>query len=58
MYAGDAQIYLSLETSKPVVESLKLYIHTKYKYLMKNKLKFNDAKTEFMLISSARLKYE
>lgn len=56
-YADDHQMYLSLKPTDQVshddaLQSLQHYISNVRKYMLANKLKINDGKTEFMIIGS------
>ena len=58
IYADDTQLYVSLDLSNPNVAfyRMNLYISDLRIWMIRNKLKINDSKTEFLIITSSFLK--
>ena len=60
IYAEGTQIYLPFETTRPLeaMNKLNTCIADLRTWMLNNKLKINDSKTEFLVISSTRSKYK
>ena len=58
IYANDTQLYVSFDLSNPNValDRMNLYISDLQIWMIRNKLKINDSKTEFVMITSSFLK--
>ena len=58
MYADDTQLYVSFDLSNPTValDRMNLCISDLRIWMIRNKLKINDSKTEFLIITSSFLK--
>ena len=58
IYADDTQLYVSIDLSNPNValDRMNLCISDLRILMIRNKLKINDSKTEFLIISSSFLK--
>ena len=58
IYADDTQLYVSFDLSNPNVafDRMKLCISDLRFWMIRNKLKINDSKTEFLIITSSFLK--
>ena len=53
MYADDSQIYMSIEPSRidELVSNVEICIHSVREWMLINKLKLNDDKTEVLLLN-------
>ena len=60
IYADDTQLYISFNSKEPLTSLTKLnnYIFAFRVWMIKNKLKLNDSKTEFIIFRSPLLKTE
>ena len=60
MYADDTQLYITFDLSDPsiVIEKLNLCISDIRTWMIKNKLKINDSKTEFLVLTSSFFKQQ
>ena len=54
IYADDTQLYVSIDLSNPdvVLDRMNLCISDLRIWMIRNKLKINDSKTEFLIITS------
>ena len=59
-YADDTQIYVSFKCEDPLqaLEKIYLCISDIRRWMILNKLKINDAKTEFILFRSTQMKHD
>ena len=60
MYADDTQLYITFDLYDPsiVIEKLNLCISDIRTWMIKNKLKINDSKTEFLVLTSSFFKQQ
>ena len=60
IYADDTQLYIKFDLSDPSIalEKINLCISDIRTWMIKNKLKINDSKTEFLVLSSSFLKQQ
>ena len=60
IYADDTQIYLPVKLVNPIeaISKIDACIADLRTWMIENKLKINDSKTEFLVISSTRSKYK
>ena len=57
IYADDTQLYITFDLSDPTIalDKINLCISDLRTWMIKHKLKINDAKTEFMVLTSSFL---
>ena len=60
IYADDTQLYIKFDLSDPSIalEKISLCIYDIRTWMIKNKLKINDSKTEFLVLSSSFFKQQ
>ena len=60
IYADDTQLYITFDLSDPIValEKINLCISGIRTWMIKNKLKINDSKTEFLVLTSSFFKQQ
>ena len=60
MYAGDTQIYVPFKCNDPsqALDNINVCISDIRRWMFLNKLKINDAKTEFIVFRSPMLKHD
>ena len=60
IYADDTQLYITFDLSDPSIalEKINLCISDIRTWMIKNKLKINDSKTEFLVLTSSYFKQQ